>query len=191
MKKTKVVFLLLVLLAYLAFAQTESQATKAVVVKMNIKNGQITVLDSQVVYGSAPARPVEWHDFRINSVSGNSTTLDRFGIEDPRVFRLLDFNEGEPTRIVKDDVNFTVVLAFRPGIAEMRVSNYTTNATIASINLTGAVNSFCSSHSADPDCQKPAPQTEPIQKPGGNCLPFTLLSGLLAAVLLTAFHARF
>jgi hypothetical protein len=84
-------------------------------------------------------------------LSSSGTHQKDAWIDDPRVNRIVRITEGEPSAVVRDDVDFSVTLPFSDDTA--KVSVYDRNGTLLlATDLGRAKAEFCSAHAGDERC---------------------------------------
>jgi len=164
-------------------AQPAGQAnlTKAVIVDLNIKNGNITYLGSHVVYGYPPDN-IANVDFNVDLMK-NGGTIASLGIEDPRILY------SEEGAIIEDDVNFSIIVPFHEELQTVRVRSGTTNETMVSVDVKKPITDFCSQHRDDPECRAALGEAQPVTTKAPVHL-FTGVIGLIIAVLFIASRRK-
>lgn len=141
---------LVVLLCLVVTAAGQQPAS--VVNVYHIRDGQVTLVSSEIVYGKAPNYFADNGDFLIAASSVSGTHRKEAWINDPRVNRILRFTDDEPSAVVRDDVDFSVTLPFRDDTA--KVSVYDRNGTLLLVtDLGGAKAAFCAAHANDERCR--------------------------------------
>ncbi len=138
-------------LVCLAAPAAAMQPASAVTV-FHIRDDRVTVVSSAIVYGGSPNHFLEDGTFIVTTGDTTGVYQEQAWIEDPRVRRILDFAEGEPSAMVRDDVDFTVILPFREDTAKVSVFDRERNL-LAEADLSGARNVFCMAHPADERCR--------------------------------------
>ena len=118
---------------------------KAVVLDLSINNDVVHVVGSRVVNNYPPDNRAT-KKIVIRMLDAKGTLLKEQGIEDPRIVYL---EEGVALR---DNVNFSVIVAFRNDLATISLINGTSGAEMVSADVSGTVKGYCTSHSNDPDC---------------------------------------
>jgi len=141
---------------------------KAVVLDLSINNDVVQVIGSRVVNNYPPDNRAT-KKIVIRMLDAKGTLLKEQGIDDPRIVYL---EEGVAMR---DNVNFSVIVAFRSDLATISLLNGTTGAGMVSADVSGTVKGYCTSHSNDPDC---------AAAPGGSDI--TLIAAIVAIVVLLA-----
>ena len=146
--RTVVCLIILLCLVMPAVAQEPA----SVVTVFHIKDGQVTPVSSEIVYGGSPNYFLEDGEFIVTSSTAGGTYLKEAWIDDPRVGRLLDFEETEPSAVMMDDLDFTVILPYEGDTA--KVSVYDKDKTLlAETDLGGAKNAFCMANPSDERCR--------------------------------------
>ena len=118
---------------------------KAVVLDLSINNDVVHVVGSRVVNNYPPDNRAT-KKIVIRMLDAKGTLLKEQGIEDPRIVYL---EEGVTLR---DNVNFSVIVAFRSDLAIISLINGTSGAEMVSADVSGTVKGYCTSHSNDQDC---------------------------------------
>jgi hypothetical protein len=146
----KTVFCIVAVLCLILPAAAE-QPTSVVAV-FHIREGKVTPVSSTIVYGGSPNPFLESGEFIVATSAAGGSYQNQAWMEDPRVNTLLDVVEGEPSAVVRDDVDFTVILPFRDDTAKVAVYNKDRKV-LAETDLSGAKNAFCMAHPVDERCQ--------------------------------------
>lgn len=141
---------------------------KAVVLDLSINNDVVHVIGSRVVNNYPPDNRAT-KKIVVRMLDAKGTLLKEQGIEDPRIVYL---EEGV---VMRDNVNFSVIVAFRSDLATIRLLNGTTGAEMVSADVSGSVKGYCTSQTNDPDC---------AAAPGGSDL--TLIAVIAVIVVLLA-----
>jgi len=146
----RTVFCIMALLC-LAIPAAAAQPASVVAV-FHVKDGKVTPVSSTIVYGGSPNPFRESGEFIVATSADGGKYLDQAWMDDPRVNTLLDVVEGEPSAVVRDDVDFTVILPFRDNTAKVAVYDKDRKL-LAEADLAGARNAFCLAHPADERCR--------------------------------------
>lgn len=118
----------------------------------HIRNGEVTLVSSEIVYGKAPNYFTDNGDFLIAASTSSDTHQKEAWIDDPRVNRIIRVTDGEPSAVVRDDVDFSVTLPLRDDTA--KVSVYDRNRTLLLVTDLGRARAaFCSAHADDERCR--------------------------------------
>jgi hypothetical protein len=145
--------------------------SKGILVHLNIKEGVITELGSEVV-GGHPDVGLQTEDFRIELVSAADELLQKYGIWDPRV----QIGDGGVT-LTTDDVDFSLTLPFHENIKTVGISDPETGQSLVTVDLTDTLHDFCRQVSYDdPDCQALDLDNDGVGDWEDNC-PLTSNSG--------------
>jgi hypothetical protein len=147
---TKTVFCIMALLCLVATAAAVQPAS--VVTVFHIRNGNVNTVSTTIVYGGSPNYFLDYGEYIVTTTDAGGAYQKQAWIEDPRVKRLLDFSEGDPSAVVRDDVDFTVVLPYRGDTAKVLVYDKDKKL-LAEADLGGAKNAFCMAHPADERCR--------------------------------------
>jgi hypothetical protein len=123
----------------------------SVVTVFHIRSNHVDTVSSTIVYGGSPNYFLENGDYIVTTSTAGGSYQNQAWIEDPRVRRLLDITEGEPSAVVRDDVDFTVILPYEAGTAKVSVFDKDRKL-VAEADLSAAKNAFCSAHPADERC---------------------------------------
>src|SRR5512137_828746 len=115
----KTVFCIMALLCLVATAAAVQHAS--VVTVFHIKDGSVKTVSTTIVYGGSPNYFLDYGDYIVTTTDAGGAYQKQAWIEDPRVKRLLDFTEGEPSAMVRDDVDFTVILPYTEDTAKVSV----------------------------------------------------------------------
>lgn len=141
------------IMALLCLAVTAAAAQPASVVTVfHIKDGSVKTVSSTIVYGGSPNYFVDHGDYIVTTTDAGGAYQKQAWIEDPRVKRLLDFPEGEPSAVVRDEADFTVILPYKGDTAKVSVYDRDRKL-LAEADLGGAKNAFCMAHPADERCR--------------------------------------
>jgi len=146
--KRIMVFLLLLCLVVPALAQQPA----SVIAVFHIKGGQVTPVSTEIVYGGSPNYFNQHGEFIVASSTADGKYQKEAWIDDPRVGRLLDFEETEPSAVMMDDIDFTVIMPFEADTAKVSVYDSSKNL-MAESDLGGARNAFCMVHPGDERCR--------------------------------------
>lgn len=140
---------LVILLCLVVTAAAQQPAS--VVNVYHIRDGQVTLVSSEIIYGKAPNYFADNGDFLIAGLSASDVHQKDAWIDDPRVNRIMSVTDGEPSAVVRDDVDFSVTLPYRDDTA--KVSVYDRNGTLLLVtDLGGAKAAFCAAHAGDERC---------------------------------------
>jgi len=147
MKRAMVIFLLLCLVL-----PALAQQPASVVAVFHIKDGQVTPVSTEIVYGGSPNYFLDKGEFIVTTSTAGGAYQKEVWIEDPRVGRLLDFEEGEPSAVILNDVDFTVILPYKEDTAKVSVYDKDKQL-LAESDLGGARNAFCMANPVDERCR--------------------------------------
>lgn len=134
-----------------ASSEGGGDARKAVILDYKIKEDVITLLSSKIVYNIPPNHPKRRGDFRIRELSRSGEVLRTIFRDDPRQFEVFD-EQGNPSRKVGDDVDFTVVLPFPDRLAAVEIRSEETGSLLHAADLSDLVQGFCGENPRDPQC---------------------------------------
>lgn len=127
---------------------------KIVIMDFNITNNVVTPLNQRIVYNFAPDNQKTRGEFSFVSYTGTGQELSEVYINDPRALRFVDFAEGEPSMMMSDNIDFTVIVPFVNGIKTVQVIDTGTESTIETVDLSDAIIDFCDSiYFDDPQCE--------------------------------------
>lgn len=129
-----------------------AQQPASVVAVFHMKGGQVTPVSTEIVYGGSPNYFNEQGEFIVTSSTAGGTYQKEAWIDDPRVGRLLDFEETEPSAVMMDDIDFTVIMPFETDTAKVSVYDSSKNL-MAEVDLGSARNAFCMAHPGDERCR--------------------------------------
>ena len=122
----------------------------------HIRDGKVTLVSSEIVYGKSPNYFTDNGDFLVAASSSSGTHQKEAWIDDPRVNRILNFTPGEPSAVVRDDVDFSVTLPWKDDTAKVAV--YDRNRTLLlETDLGNAKAAFCAAHADDERCRGSVP----------------------------------
>ncbi|MBN1762221.1 MAG: thrombospondin type 3 repeat-containing protein [Methanomicrobia archaeon] len=131
----------------------EETMTKVVILDYNIKNSEITLLDSRIVYNEPPNHFTEYGAFQVSALSSQNEVLRSIVLEDPREFRLANVENFEQGMMMGDDINFTVILPFVDLMKAVEVRDFETTALVHTADLSEVVLDFCQGVGYnDPQC---------------------------------------
>lgn len=129
-----------------------AQQPGSVVAVFHIREGKVTPVSSTIVYGGSPNPFRESGEFIVATSSAGGSYQNQAWMDDPRVNTLLDVVEGDPSAVVRDDVEFTVILPFRGDTVKVAVYDKDRKL-LAEADLAGAKNAFCMAHPSDERCR--------------------------------------
>lgn len=142
----------LILLLCLVLPALAAEQPAAVIAVFHIQDGQVTPVSTEIVYGGSPNYFSQHGGFIVTSSAADGKYQKEAWIDDPRVGRLLDFEEMEPSAVMLDDIDFTVVLPFESDTAKVSVWDSEKNL-LAETDVSGAKNTFCMINPGDDRCQ--------------------------------------
>jgi CheY-like chemotaxis protein len=159
---------------------------------MNIENGIITTKSAEIYYGSAPnIFPVQ-QDFKGVLVAEDGSTVQSFGVPDPRV----QFGDGIVNTTNKPHIqslverrnsaDSVIVFPFDPKAAEFRMYNSADGKLLTTVNLKPPIDLFFASYPNDPDnpafygLKAPSSGNQPM---AASQNPFTRSTGQLGGIL--------
>ena len=141
--------------------------SKGVLVKFNINQGVMTVLESQVVDGH-PDVGLQPEDFRAEILSSAGELLQKYGIWDPRI-EIGSQSVGSGL-VYTDNVDFFLIFPFRENIKTVNISDPATGESLVSVDLTDTLHDFCRQVSYDdPDCQTLDLDNDGVRDSEDNC----------------------
>lgn len=123
----------------------EDAVPKAVVLDLSMRGGAVHVTGSYVVNNYPPDNRAT-DKIKIRMLDQKGALLLEQGIDDPRVAYV---DEGV---VIRDNVNFSVIVPFDKDLATIRLVNGSTGAEMLSYDVSGSVNGYCREHGSDPDC---------------------------------------
>jgi hypothetical protein len=125
--------------------------SRGVLVKFNINQDVITVLESQVVDGH-PDVGLQAGSFIAEILSSSGGLLEKYGIWDPRIE--IGSQGVGPGLVYTDNVDFSLIFPFRENIRTVDISHPGTGESLVSADLTDTLHDFCRQVGYDdPDCQ--------------------------------------
>lgn len=150
----RIIGIMLFLCILLQPCMAESSTTKAVVVDLSFHNGNVTMIQSRVLYNYPPDN-IAHKNILIQLKDGQGTVLDEKGIDDPRIAYL----EDGVTYL--NDVNFSVIVPYKKDLAKIDLYNGTSQEQLISVDTKDTIRVFCNDNRADPDCTNvPAASTQ-------------------------------
>lgn len=127
----------------------------SVIAVFHMKDGQVTPVSTEIVYGGSPDYFSRHGEFIVTSSAADGKLFKEAWIDDPRVGRLLDFEETEPSAVMMDDVDFTVILPFESDMTKVSVYDREKNL-LAATDISAAKNMFCMANPGDERCRDTA-----------------------------------
>jgi len=133
------------------FNNWPSGGSRGILVYLNINNGVVTELSSQIVDGH-PDIGLQIEHFRAEAFSSAGELLDQWGIWDPRIeIGALGFGPG---LVYLENVDFPLIFPFYENIRQVDIYDPATEELLISINLAHTLYDFCSQLDYDdPNCQ--------------------------------------
>ncbi len=119
--------------------------TKGILAWMQIKDGEITQLSSQVVSGHPDVRSNE-AEFRIESIASDGRLLKTYGLGDPRI------QYGDHIEVY-NEMKFPIIVAWLDDLQRINVYASSTNKLKISADVTEAVRKFCEENPGEPECK--------------------------------------
>jgi len=144
--------LLCILLALCLVLPCTALEPASVITVFHIRDGKITPVSSQIVYGGSPNIFRTQGDYIVTTKTAAGAYETAFWIGDPTRTWYLRTEEAEPSVEYIDDVDFTVVLPFRTDTAKVQVYDKDKKL-LAETDLGSAKNAFCMAHPADERCR--------------------------------------
>jgi len=123
----------------------ENAMPKAVVLDLSMTGDVVHVIGSHVENNYPPDNRAT-EKIKIRMLDQKGTLLLEQGIDDPRIAYV------EEGIVIRDSVNFSVIVPFRKDLATIRLVNGATGAGMLSYDVSGIVNGYCKEHGSDPDC---------------------------------------
>jgi len=132
----------------------EINMSKILVVNYNLLAGSVTHLDSRIVYNYPPNYFSEDGNYLVKEISSDGETLLEVFLDDPRVFHVFGHEDYEPSTLMRDDVNFTLILPFLNSMEKIEIMDLQTNETVHTFDTSELVMEFCKSVDyQDPQCK--------------------------------------
>ncbi len=147
--------LMLALVFCMPCAAGENVTPKAVVLDLSLSGDTVHVVGPRVVYNYPPDNRAT-ETIVIRMLDGRGTLLGEQGIDDPRIAYV------EEGIVIRDSVNFSVIVPFQRDLATISLVNGTTGAGMIAADVSGSVNGFCKEHTGDPDCAAAAGTSPPL-----------------------------
>ena len=141
--------------------------SRGVLVKFNINQDVITVLDSQVVDGH-PDVGLQAESFTAEILSSNGELLEKYGIWDPRIEI---GSQGVGSGLVyTDNVDFSLIFPFRENMKVAGISDPESGQSFVAVDLTDTLHDFCRQLDYDdPDCQALDLDNDGVKDSDDNC----------------------
>lgn len=134
--------------------------SKIIIVNLNIKNDNVTLLDKNINFSHPPNIGLQPNFFIVKLIATDKKIIKEFGIWDPRLSigdeiiyyenGTMEFLGGIASYI--DDVNFTVTIPFYKNIEMLNLYENETGEELISVYLRDIVLDFCEQNPNDPDC---------------------------------------
>lgn len=118
--------------------------TKGFLVKLNLRDGVMTELSSQVV-SSHPNVGLQARDFTVELIAEDGTLMQSFGMADPRI----QFGEES---VYYNEIDFPLLFAWHEGLRKVDILNSSTNEFVLSVDLLKAISSFCEQNPSEKEC---------------------------------------
>jgi hypothetical protein len=125
----------------------------SVITVFHIRDGTITPVSSQIVYGGSPNALRTQGEYIVATKTTAGADETQVWIGDPTLIRYLRVEEPEPSVEYQDDVDFTVVLPYKVNTAKVAVYDRDKKL-LAETDLGSAKAAFCTAHSADERCRE-------------------------------------
>ncbi len=168
---TRILVLILVLAGMICLpgaGEPVQDTTKIVIVSFRYLDGSVMPEGSRVIYGHPPDN-IANRDLIAVMTAKTNASLGSYGIEEPRILY------REKGSVIERDVRFAVTLPFSPAGDHVDLVDGSTGQKLATADIAGAIQVFCSGHRDDPDCGG-----------GGASLFLYGTAALVVIVLLTA-----
>jgi hypothetical protein len=140
--------------AVLSAETPNATGQKSIILKFNMADNKITLLSSEIIYGKSPNYFVNWTDFRVQELAGEDDILREIGISDPRAFKILDRIEGEPSYVMKDNINFSIIIPFLESAERIAVLDKERKV-IFEKKINEELAEFCGKFPEDGACKRP------------------------------------
>ena len=135
-------------------SNTDPAMTKVLILKYNIKENIITLLNATVAYNFPPDNMQRMGSFVVSEMSSSGEELLSILIKDPREFHIFGQEPGKPGMMMGDDVDFTIILPFEDMLKEIKIINVETGQIMNSADLSETILGFCQQVGYnDPQCQ--------------------------------------
>ena len=143
---------------------------KAVVLKYNIDDNLMKLLESNIIHGYAPDHYTENGSFLVKEMSSEGKELFSIFIRDPRELHIFEHEDGKPGMKMVKDVDFTVVLPFVEFLKEIIILDAQTGDVLHSTDISRAILDFCAKKNfQDPQCLVSDLDNDGISDPNDNC----------------------
>jgi len=110
---------------------------KSIILEYNIKDGKMTLISKNVVYGIPKSSAIGYNQFNVQVTDIDGKTIQEIGIMDPRV-RIVE----DGPAIILDDVNFAVSVPFKENIRSISIVNVTTKQEFLKVDVQGDIKLF-------------------------------------------------
>lgn len=142
------------------FANWPSGKTKGILLEFNIRRGNFSILDSEVVAGH-PDIGLQHGTLEVQSFSSSGEVVDQFQLWDPRngfgdEIVLDEYGNRHliGRRVYYDDMNFTLIIPFYDNIKEVSIFNTTTGERMITVDLTKPLYQYCiDTHYESDECR--------------------------------------
>lgn len=135
---------------------SQDDTTKVVILEYNIREDTITSRGAQIVYNHPPNHFADHGELAVEAISSQGEPLIEIYLDDPRAFRLADFQDYEQGMMMGDDVDFTVILPFLDRLQIVQISEPDMQEPVHSLDLSPVILTFCQETAEqglpDPQC---------------------------------------
>jgi len=130
----------------------EDEGIKVVILDYNINGGEITLLNSEIVYNYPPNNLRDTGDFHVVEKSSSGEELAIYIIKDPREFRLANVVNFEQGIMMGENVNFTVIMPFVTGVKTFEFWDTNEGQKLREDDISPTIVDFCEMNSNDTQC---------------------------------------
>jgi len=143
---------------------------KSFVVTYNLKDDKLTMINEEIIEGFAPNRLEEEKQFSVKLMTSDGKIADSFNIPDPRrIFLERPENGVHRQPIQLNDLDFTVVFPYYPGLREVQIEDKENLQTSITSDLGQSSIDFCTAHPESIDCEQSDLDNDGIKDKNDNC----------------------
>jgi hypothetical protein len=133
----------------------EEKNAKSILYTFNIKNGEFTLVSSEIIKGKSPSHYGEYDDYFVKETR-NGDVLKVIGIADPTEFEMMEIDPLMPEEAhyaIMDDIDFTIILPYYEDAEEIIVEDKEGKVMLKT-KLDNNKKTFCEINPKDSICKK-------------------------------------
>ncbi len=140
---------------------------KVVILTYNTNKGEISLRRVGIAYNDPPNELREHGALLVEQLSAEDQVLSKVFVADPTAFHIFDHKDGEPGYMMKDNVDFTVIVPFINQSQKIQIVDLSSGQVLHRLGMREPMLRFCKDHQNDPDCRSRAQQVDEV-KPRGQ-----------------------